>query len=142
MDRRSLLRASLRGSTRTAQKGFTLVEIMVVIMILGMLAAMVVPNLMNRAERARKNEAKMQIAQLVSACEMYKLDTGAWPDSLDSLLSNSGKTGWDGPYLKGGKIPDDPWHQAFTYEVVNNHEVKITSSGSGQEISNMSDATE
>lgn len=126
----------LRSARRALPAGFTLVEIMVVMTILGMLAALVVPNLMNSAENARKHDAKVQISSLVSACEMYKLDTGKWPDSLPGLLSDSGVAGWDGPYLKGGKLPKDPWKQDFTYEVLNNKEVKITSTGSGAEISN------
>ena len=88
--------------------GFTLIEIMLVVIILGVLAAMVVPRLTGRSDEARQSVAKTDIeSNLALAIDLYEVDNGGYPDSLDDLLRapSGGGTSWKGPYLK--KIPNE-----------------------------------
>ena len=113
---------SLRRSFgRAAQRGFTLIEIMVVVVIMGILAALVVPKLMGRADDARITAAKQDIATLMQALKLYKLDNQRYPSTeqgLQSLISKptSGPAanGWkNGGYVE--KLPKDPWGGQYQY---------------------------
>ena len=103
--------------------GFTIIEIMVVIVIIGLLIGVVGPRLIGRTDDARVSTAKMQIESLSSALKMYKLDTGAYPTTeqgLDALVTPPADTGsaskWrKGGYLEKGKVPKDPWGNDFIY---------------------------
>ncbi len=99
--------------------GFTLVELLVVLAILGMLAALVGPQVLNQLGGAKSKSAAIQISDLEQALELYKLDVGKFPSNdqgLDALVREpSGATGWNGPYLKKGELPDDPWGNAYQY---------------------------
>lgn len=104
-----------------SQKGFTLIEVMVVVAILGLLAAMVVPNLIGRDEEARINKAKQDISSLENALDLYRLDNFAYPTTdqgLDALVkkpsgSPEAKRYKEGGYIK--KLPTDPWGNAYQY---------------------------
>ena len=104
-------------------RGFTLIEIMVVIVILGILAGLIIPRIMGRPEEAKQLKAKIQIESLETALKLYKLDTGAYPDTEQGLqaLVQSPDTGspvkhWRaGGYLDKGKLPSDPWGNEFIY---------------------------
>lgn len=113
---------SLRRSFgRSAQRGFTLIEIMVVVVIMGILAALVVPKLMGRADDARITAAKQDIATLMQALKLYKLDNQRFPSTeqgLQALISKptSGPAanGWkNGGYVE--KLPKDPWGGQYQY---------------------------
>lgn len=113
---------SLRRSFgRAAQRGFTLIEIMVVVVIMGILAALVVPKLMGRADDARVTAARQDIATLMQALKLYKLDNQRYPSTeqgLQSLISKptSGPAanGWkNGGYVE--KLPKDPWGGQYQY---------------------------
>jgi general secretion pathway protein G len=105
------------------QKGFTLIEIMVVIVILGILAMYVAPKLMGRPEEARQVRAKMDIAALETALKLYKLDNGIYPGTEQGLLAlvQRPETGvtpkkWrQGGYLEKGRVPKDPWGNDYIY---------------------------
>ena len=102
------------------QAGFTLIELLVVLMIIGLLAALVGPNLMKRGEQGKVSSAKAQIQMLNTALDMFKLDVGRYPNSqegLAALVQNPGGTQrWDGPYLRQGKeVPLDPWEHPYVY---------------------------
>ena len=105
------------------QKGFTLIEIMVVVIILAMLAGLVLPRIIGQEEKARVETAKIQIRSLESALDGYKLDNGFYPTTdqgLDALIKKpeSGRipTRWrEGGYLKPARIPKDPWDNAYHY---------------------------
>ncbi len=101
--------------------GFTLIEIMLVVIILGVLAAMVVPRLVGRSEEARKSVAKTDIESgLALSLDLYETDSGAYPESLGDLLkSPSNSENWKGPYLK--KKPVDPWGHAYVYKYPGTH---------------------
>jgi general secretion pathway protein G len=101
---------------RLRQRGFTIIELLIVMAILGMLAVMVAPNLFNQADSARQDAARSQISSLGSALDAYRLDVGQYPDSLEGLVRNtSSRSTWNGPYLRGN-VPNDPWGNPYIYQ--------------------------
>ena len=112
-----------RNFQKVRSGGFTLIEIMVVIVILGILAGLVLPRFMGRTEEAKKVKAKLQIENLEAALKLYKLDNGAYPTTEQGLeaLVQKPATGavpanWrEGGYLEKGKIPLDPWNRPYVY---------------------------
>ena len=104
-------------------RGFTLIEIMVVIIILGILAVYIGPKIMGRPEEAKQVKAKVDISALETALKLYKLDNGVYPSTEQGLQAlverpESGNipTKWrDGGYLDKGKVPKDPWKNEFIY---------------------------
>ena len=104
-------------------RGFTLIELMVVIVILGILAGLIVPRIMGRPEEAKQLKAKMQIESLETALKLYKLDNGMYPDTEQGLqaLIEQPETGmvpknWrKNGYLEKGRLPKDPWGNEFVY---------------------------
>ncbi|MDR0479683.1 MAG: type II secretion system major pseudopilin GspG [Burkholderiaceae bacterium] len=101
-----------------ATRGFTLIEIMVVIIIIAMLAAIVGPEVMKKLGGAKSKTAAIQIADLDKALDLFKLDVGRYPTNAEGLeaLAAAPPTanGWNGPYLKGG-LPNDPWGNPYHY---------------------------
>jgi len=101
--------------------GFTLVELLVVLAILGMLAALVGPQVLNQLGGAKSKSATIQIRDFEQALELYKLDVGRFPRSgegLEALVRQpSGAKGWNGPYLKKDELPMDPWGNPYEYRV-------------------------
>ena len=101
--------------------GFTLVELLVVLAILGMLAALVGPQVLNRLGGATSKSAAIQIRDFEQALELYKLDVGRFPGSnegLNALVRQpSSAKGWNGPYLKKDDVPMDPWGNPYQYRV-------------------------
>jgi len=103
--------------------GFTLIEIMLVVIIIIVLAAMVAPNLAGRGEQARRAAAQADIdANLSTALDLYEFDNGQYPltqQGLIALLQKPTATpvpmNWSGPYLKKRKIPQDPWGRDYVY---------------------------
>ncbi len=104
---------------RSGERAFTLVELLLVLVILGILAALVLPKFTGRTEQARMTAALTQISTFGTALDAYEVDTGSYPrgqDGLSQLISApSDVTGWRGPYLKSD-IPMDPWGNAYIYE--------------------------
>ncbi len=102
-------------------KGFTLIEIMVVVVILGILAGIVIPKLLDRPEQARRTKAKVEIKSLEEALNLYKLDNGSYPTTEQGLTALVKKpevgripTSYrEGGYLK--KLPADPWGSQYIY---------------------------
>ena len=94
--------------------GFTLIEIMLVVVIIGLIAAVGLPKIMGNTEKARINTAKAQINMLSTGAMQYEMDVGAYPQSLDQLVNSTGPK-WDGPYTNSGKIPVDPWGNAYVF---------------------------
>ena len=105
------------------ENGFTLIELMVVVIILGILAGLVVPRIMERPGEAKQTKAKLQIQSLETALKLYKLDSGRYPDTEQGLealvqIPESGviPNKWrEGGYLEKGRLPLDPWGNAFVY---------------------------
>lgn len=101
-----------------ARSGFTFVEILLVVVIIGILASMVLPRFVGRSEDARRQVAMSDInASIATALDMYELDNGVYPDKLDDLLAKPGDLkSWNGPYLK--KEPLDPWGRKYLYTTI------------------------
>jgi len=115
------------------RRGFSLLEIMIVMVIIGLIAAMIGPELWGRLGTAQKNAAKAQIEMLMTALDAYRLDIGSYPsqqEGLAALINNPGVEGWAGPYLAKGKVPDDPWKHPYVFQNPGEHgEIDIYSLG-------------
>lgn len=128
-----------RCAGRSREHGFTLVEILVVITIIGLIMALVGPRVLNYLGESKVKTAKIQIQSFASALELFYLDTGRYPSSVEGLGALMQPVGrvpaWNGPYLKGGNVPLDPWGKAYVYRSPGEHGVyDLVSFGSdGQE---------
>jgi general secretion pathway protein G len=108
-----------RRIVRSAGQGFTLVEMLVVITIIALIMAVAGPRVLNYLSEAKVKTAKIQIESLASALDLYFLDTGQYPsgsEGLGALVQRPGSVvGWNGPYLKGNVVPNDPWGKPYVY---------------------------
>jgi general secretion pathway protein G len=108
----------LKSEERKSNKGFSLIELIVVMVILGLLAAVVGPRVYDHLARGRDQIAKIQIKELEGALQLYSLDIGRLPttfEGLDALVSNPGGIDtWKGPYLSKA-VPRDPWDRPYVY---------------------------
>ncbi len=103
-------------NAKSKESGFTLIEILVVMAIISMLAIMVAPNLFRQQAGAMRDVAMTEISTLEAALDIYRLDVGEYPDSLDGLMTNdSGRASWNGPYLRRS-VPLDPWDNDYIYD--------------------------
>lgn len=102
-----------------AEAGFTLLEILVVIAILGLLIGLVAPAALRQLGGARNSVAKQSIERIASILDLYKLDVGAYPSTDQGLAAlnakPTGASNWNGPYLKGEQSPADPWSHPYIY---------------------------
>ncbi|RAI43579.1 type II secretion system major pseudopilin GspG [Rhodoplanes roseus] len=128
-----------RRARRRSQAGYTLVELLVVITIIGLIVALVGPRVLNYLGDSKVKTAKIQIQGFASALDLFYLDTGRYPmgsEGLAALVQRSAGAGnWNGPYLKGGAVPADPWGKPYVYRSPSEHgPYDIVSLGSdGQE---------
>jgi general secretion pathway protein G len=114
-----------RSATADGEAGFTLVEMLVVITIIGLIMGLVGPRVLNYLAESKVKAAKIQIESLSAAVDLYYLDNGHYPaasDGLDALVRKpAGDDGWNGPYLKSTKPPLDPWGEPYVYKVPGDH---------------------
>jgi len=111
------VRVTSRSLNRVS-KGFTLIELMVVVVILGILATIMMPKILDRPEQARRMKAKVQIRSFQSALALFKTDTGRFPttsEGLEALVSGASIDGSKGSYIEGNKVPIDPWKHEYVY---------------------------
>jgi general secretion pathway protein G len=109
------------SSVGRGQRGFTLLELLVVLAILGLLIGLVAPAALRQLGSAKEKIAHQSIERLASVLDIYKLDVGTYPSTeqgLQALLVRpDGVTHWSGPYLKGETVPEDPWGHPFLYRM-------------------------
>ncbi len=101
-------------------RGFTLMEILLVVIIIGLLASLIFPNLMGRFERSKEEIAKAQVELLSSAVQAFILDVGRCPKDLQELIQSDDPK-WRGPYLSKREIPKDPWDREYQYKCPGDH---------------------
>jgi general secretion pathway protein G len=118
-----------------ASAGFTLVEMLVVLTIIGLILGLVGPRVLTYLSESRVKTARLQIESLGSALDLFYVDEGRYPTGSEGLAAlvqrPDGVEIWNGPYVKGGKIPMDPWGHAYQYRTVADHNppYEITSLG-------------
>lgn len=95
------------------QRGFTLIELMIVIIIMGLLAGIVAPEMFGKVDSSKRKIAQTQMSAFDTALQTFRLDVGDFPENLQELRA-SDKRGWDGPYFKKS-IPLDPWQNPYIY---------------------------
>lgn len=115
----------MNGKQRRVEKGFTLLELLVVLGIIALLAGIVGPQVMKHMGASKTKAARVQIEDLSAALDMYKLDVGKYPSSdegLEALVEKpSDIKRWNGPYLRKSKVPKDPWLQDYYYSSPGGH---------------------
>ncbi len=106
---------------RQDEAGFTLVELLVVMVILVLLASLVAPRVIGYLGSSKTKTAKIQIESLTTSLELFKLDAGRYPNTqegLEALVKRPTNVAtWNGPYLKKNKVPNDPWGNPYTYKL-------------------------
>ena len=122
---RSFLRYPLLTRSRSNRRrgrlarGFSLIEMLVAVAIIGLLVGLVGPAAMNQLQSSRVKSTEAQISQLRAAIDIFLIDTGRYPSDAEGLAvlvaDTSGIPGWSGPYLRDGKMPVDPWGGAYLY---------------------------
>lgn len=107
-------------------QGFTLIELLVVLLILGMIAGIAGPQIMNYLGKSKADTAKLQITELEGTLDLFKLDVGRYPDTQEGLAAlttapTSLGDRWHGPYLKKKVVPKDPWGNDYQYIAPGKH---------------------
>ena len=108
-----------RQGTRQAEHGFTLVEMLVVITIMGLLMGLIGPRVLNYLSESKVKAAKIQLQSFATALDLFNLDAGRYPSTAEGLAAlvrrAPGVSAWNGPYLRGGAVPNDPWNNPYVY---------------------------
>ena len=114
----------MKIEVRSGERGFTLIEIMIVVIIIGLLAALVAPRLFGKLTTAKQKSAKAQIELFGTALDAFRLDTGRYPTTEEGLKAlrekPSGDESWNGPYLPK-EVPVDPWGKPYIYKAPGEH---------------------
>ncbi|MBK1707557.1 MULTISPECIES: type II secretion system major pseudopilin GspG [Marichromatium] len=112
-------------SQRSRMYGFTLVELLVVLAILGLLAGVVGPQVMKFLDSSKSKTAKLQVDSLAATLDLYRLEVGRYPstsEGLEALVRNTADLDtWNGPYLTKGEVPTDPWGNPYHYRFPGEH---------------------
>jgi len=132
---KNIFRFLIKAKNSNSQRGFSLIELLVVMVILGLIATLVGPALFSKLGTAKQKTAKSQIEMLGAALDAYRLDMGTYPSDLGGLVENkSGSDKWDGPYIRKSVIPKDPWDEEYHYQFPGEHgEFDLYSYGSDKQ---------
>jgi general secretion pathway protein G len=119
------VRRNREDDARQGEQGFTLVEMLVVIAIIGLIMGLIGPRVLNYLSESKVKAAKIQMQSFASALDLFNLDAGRYPstsEGLDALVHPTpGVAAWNGPYLKGGAVPKDPWNNVYIYRAPGEH---------------------
>jgi len=111
--------------SRTGEEGFTLVEMLVVITIIGLIMGLIGPRVLNYLSESKVKAARIQLQSFSSALDLFYLDAGRYPSSSEGLAGlmqrTPGVAAWNGPYLKGNSVPNDPWNHPYLYRSPGEH---------------------
>jgi general secretion pathway protein G len=114
-----------RRRARGGEAGFTLVEILVVITIIGLIMALVGPRVLNYLAESKVKAARIQVESFASSLDLFYLDAGRYPTSSEGLAALAQRPGgidaWNGPYLRTGAVPNDPWGHPYVYRSPGEH---------------------
>jgi len=112
-------RRHARQGKRHGERGFTLVEMLVVITIIGLIMGLIGPRVLNYLGESKVKAAKIQLQSFSSALDLFNLDAGRYPSAAEGLAAlvrrTPGVGAWNGPYLRGGDVPNDPWNHPYIY---------------------------
>ncbi len=119
LDRSGNGAAREKSGAHGSEAGFTLVEMLVVIAIIGLIMGLIGPRVLNYLSESKVKAAKIQIQSFASALDLFYLDAGRFPSTSEGLAAlvrqTPGVAAWNGPYLKGGTVPNDPWNHGYLY---------------------------
>ena len=105
----------MKASIRRLQTGFTIIELLIVVVIMGLLMSLVAPTMFSKVDSTKISTARAQMQMLQTSLDTYRLDMGNYPENLSALRKSTAKD-WDGPYLPKA-VPDDPWGNPYHYQM-------------------------
>jgi general secretion pathway protein G len=130
----------LKSDKQDSRSGFTLVEILLVVAILGILAGVAVVGLKGRTQKANIAATRTSISAVQTAIDVYETDNGVYPASMQALLRKGSENNWNGPYIRDARVPKDAWGTEFQYAIRDGN-YELRSAGPDAQMGNADDLT-